>query len=357
MYSSGRGQADGSEPLLRQSQAPSTWEGFAESVVGASHKRKGIPGQDAARLELNSSATLHAAFAISDGHGSPKCFRSGRGSLFAVDAGINCAKDFFGANDYGKNNNLKRQFEGDFPASLLKRWRSAVFDDVMRSPITEEELQRLGETTGEFAKDNLRIALGKIPGYGRVNCMVGLDLPAPIELHPSNLTEFSPVYQAYGATILMVIAARSGIYYLQLGDGDILAVSDDCVVEPPITVDDGMIADETMSLCMPDAIRQFRVAFHHSGKQLPAMIMASTDGYSNSFASVADFHKVGADILAMAVKRQGLPDGVTVRAWLDAASEQGSGDDVSLGVLCRRDLINAEAAGPDTVEPHATSRG
>ena len=65
----------------------------------------------------------------------------------------------------------------------------------------------------------------------------------------------------------------------------------------------------------------------------PALVLASTDGYVNSFADDAGFLKVGSDLLAM-IRSEGLDQvGIQLEGWLGEVSELGSGDDVSLGLL------------------------
>ena len=67
----------------------------------------------------------------------------------------------------------------------------------------------------------------------------------------------------------------------------------------------------------------------------PALIMVSTDGYSNAFASTQGLHQSGTALLRI-LERSGLE---TVRdslpTWLNASSRDGSGDDVSLGIIWR----------------------
>jgi hypothetical protein len=70
----------------------------------------------------------------------------------------------------------------------------------------------------------------------------------------------------------------------------------------------------------------------------PALILVSTDGYANSFGSEADFRKVGSDLLDL-LRNDGLDKvNANLDAWLEA-SRSGSGDDVTLGCLFRRDSV------------------
>jgi serine/threonine protein phosphatase PrpC len=60
------------------------WRIIGETVPGASHLRAGIPNQDSILQMRESDRTLPLVVAIADGHGSPKCFRSDKGSRFVV---------------------------------------------------------------------------------------------------------------------------------------------------------------------------------------------------------------------------------------------------------------------------------
>ena len=102
---------------------------------------------------------------------------------------------------------------------------------------------------------------------------------------------------AYGATILSVIVTEYYMVFLQLGDGDILVVSEEGEVMRPLPKDERLFANETTSLCLPYAWRDFRVRFQTIINSSPALILVSTDGYSNSFEIDEEFLKIGPDIL------------------------------------------------------------
>src|SRR5208282_1676163 len=84
---------------------------------------------------------------------------------------------------------------------------------------------------------------------------------------------------------------------------------------------------------------EFRIRFQPVEQMLPALILLSTDGYANSFRTDADFLKVGSDILA--TMRDEGPDYVksNLESWLLEASQAGSGDDVTVGLVYRVDGI------------------
>jgi hypothetical protein len=104
---------------------------------------------------------------------------------------------------------------------------------------------------------------------------------------------------AYGATVLGVLVTQDFLLFLQLGDGDILAVADDGTVTRPFARDARLIANETTSLCMSAAWSEVRMRFQADYGGSLALILVATDGYANSFVNDDAFRKVGSDILAI----------------------------------------------------------
>jgi serine/threonine protein phosphatase PrpC len=92
----------------------------------------------------------------------------------------------------------------------------------------------------------------------------------------------------------------------------------------------------------------------------PVLILLATDGYANSFVNEAAFLQVGTDILEM-IRADGL-EAVqeSLETWLSEASQAGSGDDITLGILCRADVLSQSTEETelaesqlDTSEPQA----
>jgi hypothetical protein len=151
-------------------------------------------------------------------------------------------------------------------------------------------------------------------------------------LSPDSLEAESVV--AYGATLLVVAVTERFVLYLQLGDGEILTVSESGEVVRPLAKDERLFGNETTSLCTPEAWRDFRVGFQSLAQSRPALILLSTDGYPNSFRDEAGFMKVGSDILQM-IRENGLASVKDhLEGWLRDSTRAGSGDDVTLGILC-----------------------
>ncbi len=146
---------------------------------------------------------------------------------------------------------------------------------------------------------------------------------------------------AYGATLLSVLVTDSFILYLQLGDGDILTVSETGQVERPMPRDERLLGNETTSLSSEQAWRDVQVRFQVTAGTPPALILLSTDGYANSFRDESSFSKVGSDLLDL-LRAEGV-DKVndSLKLWLAEASQAGNGDDITLGIICRMDTLQA----------------
>ena len=278
-----------------------SWVVFSESVRGASHLRSGAPNQDAVRVDVPLSSRKAALLAVSDGHGSPRCFRSDQGSRMAVDVAIRMTRlfldDLIGMPTAGQ----KKEIEHRLPSLLVREWRKEVEQHWRQTPIAIQE----------------RAALG-----------LKLDDAVP-EVPP---------FIAYGATLLMAAVSDMYVFFLQLGDGEILEVSGDDPPQAysPLPIDPSLIANETTSLCQPDAAKLFRFCFRPIQGERPSLLLACTDGYSNAFASRAGFLQVGTDFLRLSQEMKSKVLSMSLQGWLNEASANGSGDDVSVAMLIRR---------------------
>jgi hypothetical protein len=232
------------------------------------------------------------------------------GARLAVETAAQVISDFLHGQTQTENLSMtKRAAEEWLPAALVRRWLEAVSSHGAAHPFSSDELILPNDVHGTSKQDAL-----------------------------SN----SPVI--YGATILAAAVTPGFILYLQLGDGEILTVSQEGEVTRPLPKDDRLFANETTSLCSQDAWRDFRVCFQVVSNTPPALILLSTDGYSNSFHDEQGFLKVGSDILQM-IRADGLE---TVNdhldSWLTESTYAGSGDDVTLGLICSEDVTEPKVA-------------
>ncbi|MEP6923646.1 MAG: PP2C family serine/threonine-protein phosphatase [Pyrinomonadaceae bacterium] len=284
------------------------WRIIGETVPGASHLRAGIPNQDSILQIRESSRNLPIVLSIADGHGSPKCFRSDRGSRYAVKESAQLVSEFLserrGKFDLAEIENKGKEY---LPQEFVKRWRELVEADLKKEPFTIEEFKNLEEKSDVKAR---------------------------------KLVEENPRL-AYGSTSLTVALEEDFVLYLQLGDGDMLNMSETGEVTKPLTEDARLLANETTSLCLPKAENDFRFFVQKiTPEQSPAMILLSTDGYLNSFSSEAGFFQAGTDILGMLGAENGFETvSENLKGWLEEATQMGSGDDCTIGIIYRPNAL------------------
>jgi serine/threonine protein phosphatase PrpC len=315
----------------------SEWRVVGASVRGASHVRAGLPNQDAMRWLPGCGAGTPLIVAIADGHGSPKSFRSDAGARFAVDTATQVIQETLaGHAEVAGRATIERTTE-----CLVRRWNEAVEAHMEQTPLSPAELDALETREGAGAR-------------------------RAVESHP---------FLAYGATLSAVLLAESAILYLQLGDGDILAVSESGQVTRPVPADARLFAGQTTSLCARSAWRDFRFAVHpldgpgprgegdpvphdlqprtsdlglrtSAPSSVPALILLATDGYANSFRDEVGFFRVGSDLVEM-IRAEGLEAvHASLETWLNEASQLGSGDDITLGLVCRLGAFQRVHATP-----------
>lgn len=272
-----------------------SWQATGGSVRGALHVRHGIPNQDAVLWNPPTGAAGFAATAVADGHGSNRCFRSKTGARIAVEVGLTLMSQLMSQADSDRSAAGREQLS----RRLAAAWMEAVSSDLDNEPFSDQELRRLEEAEGPEARQEV------------------LEGPA----------------LAYGTTLLLAGADDREVVVLQVGDGDILTVSAGGLVTRPLPPDPRAVGNATASLARPSAWRDARTRCLPADAEGPALVLAATDGYANSFEDDAGFLQVGSDLLAI-IRANGLEEvNAQLEGWLGEVSELGSGDDVSVGML------------------------
>lgn len=274
------------------------WYVVSASVQGAAHKRAGKPNQDAVRTRLADGAREIVVAAVADGHGSSKSFRSAIGSILAVEAAIEYLAQQ--AKKLGPDKSLteiRRYVQEQWPSKILDKWYSDVKNDWDTMPLEDAELE-IFRAEGRTPPEECDLAI-------------------------------------YGTTLLACVATPRYIAFLQIGDGDIVLLSNDGTASRPLARDERLIGNETTSLANRK-VQDWRTGFQtldSEGPAPPQLILLSTDGYANSFREDRGFLQVASDIAAL-LRSQGrkyvekeLP------GWLEETSAEGSGDDVTLCVI------------------------
>jgi hypothetical protein len=299
------------DPTSTTAGAPANWHVITSSVIGASHERKGKPNQDAIEACQPEERDLPLMAVVSDGHGSAAYFRSDVGARLAAEVVIDVLRGF--VREHSETNELrtiKAVAESRLPPTIERKWRDAVDRHLEEAPIGDEQQ--------------------------------GAVVPLGVDRR----------YQPYGATVLGALVEGRYLLLLKLGDGDILLVDRDGNVVEPFQPDDRLIANETTSLCQTNAQRSMSVGFQVLAGNPPSLILLSTDGYANSFATHDDFRQVGRD-LARLIRDDGLETvSAALEGWLKDATKRGSGDDVSVAILANMGALET-AQSPDEAETPA----
>ena len=282
---------------------PPAWHITGATIRGASHQRSGAPNQDAISWRTAAGPGQPAVLAVADGHGGPLYVRSQRGSRIAVQVAVTLLLEF-AASQTGQPalSAIKRLAAERLPRDLVRSWNESVTADLASDPLGDRELEHAARRVGAPAGDRLA----------------------------------ANPHLAYGSTLLAVLLTHEYVLAVQLGDGDILSIADNGAASDwPLQRDPRLIANETTSLCSPQAWRSVHTYLQPAAPATTRLLMLSTDGYANSFRDRTGFLRAGGDMLdsirtesLAAVSRQ-LP------AWLHATSSAGSGDDITVGLVYR----------------------
>lgn len=292
------------------------WVVLKESVRGASHEKNGLPNQDSIFCRPCAGSSLQNypyIISVSDGHGSLKCFRSDKGSELAVFYSTRILNDLIEESKGLSLSFIKNTFDKIVIKKIHSEWIERTRKHYDKNPFREDELEIVRQRYGEKTVEDIII---------------------------------KPQI-AYGATLLLVAITPEYMIFLQNGDGDIIVVMEDGEIIRPLPNDPRLIANETTSLSSENAWGDFRTAFQVLSGRVPKLILLSSDGYANSFVSDEDFLLVGKDIF-QAIRNDGIENvQANLKEWLNEASVNGSGDDVTLGILYRIDNKDDVKIGSD----------
>jgi len=313
-----------------------SWRVIGASQRGASHIRMGSVCQDAIHWIPEHGVGPPLILSIADGHGSSKHFRSGIGARLAVDAAGAAFCELLTGVTKGSLNNIyqiKKHVEGELPRNIVKNWLGSVEAHAQIAPFTATELVAPTRNKGEKSRE---------------------------------IPQIESKSSAYGSTLVSVLVHEQFIVYVQLGDGDIISISEQGEAEHIFST--RLLGTETNSLSEARlvwitnprslesknrnedefgtlrTIKNFHVHFQVIDASLPppAMILLSTDGLANSYKDDDDFEQFELDIyrkfanstfeVAYREVCESLP------AWLDQVTKGGSGDDITMGILCRESV-------------------
>jgi serine/threonine protein phosphatase PrpC len=270
------------------------WQNSYETIIGKSHIKVEMPNQDAVLSKCLADDIMVSA--VADGHGSKKCTRSHIGAEFAVESAVEIFEEI--QDHLLKDDTLNTKVIGrKYTKKVVKHWKHKVHEHLKENPLNVDEMQGVTEREKKNIKKNQSIA--------------------------------------YGSTLLIILLIKDYIVIYQLGDGDILFVSQSKKVSKPIKRDERHIANDTSSLCFNRSEREFKIKVFRDIKHILKMIILSTDGYSNSFSSEKGFLKVGTDLVELITEEGFEVIDENLRNWIEETSNHGSGDDTSVSIITR----------------------
>ncbi len=249
------------------------WKTAGASVLGASHRRRDLPNQDAWLAEPGLDGGAGFLIAVADGHGSPRHHRSDVGAQLAVQALRDVLAWFFDDPD-----SLPELAE-----DLHALWLQSVREDLARNPCDE----------GVIAYGSTLVAVA-----ARGNHLLALQL-------------------------------GDGDLLLGYADGAIVRPfeDDDLVGEETYS----LCMDNAARFVKRRLFSRVQAA------RWPDFAFVSTDGVSKSFVDGEAFMSVVANYRDLSAEGNSLKSTVeALPGWLREVTDNGSGDDATLCIAtCR----------------------
>ena len=269
------------------------WTAIGECVNGAIHIRQERICQDA--IYIHPYNPKYAIVCVADGHGSLSCPYSDEGANVAVKLVGEFLANILD-NDSDPLATLSAHREIWIPKQIETHWKDAI-----------KALHMHKESNGSNeSKEN--------------------------DEEQDKIIPFS--YTLYGATLLALVATKSFIFALQIGDGDILMIDQSGTARQILDTAESSIGEDTESLCLDNAWKYFRTQIiPWNSSNGATMFLLSTDGYANSFADIKGFVKAGTDFHHI-WQEEGLEYiNSNLQSWLRKSSDKGSGDDIALALV------------------------
>lgn len=264
------------------------WTTLSGSTIGSHHRRTGRPLQDAVHTWCDGG---QAVLAVADGHGHEDHFRSDTGAALAVVSAVEELRRLLpevaelDGPDTREAIEQRLQTAG---AAILATWRDKIAHHREAHPFTEVEVADHGA-----ALDPVR---------------------------------------AYGTTLLAAALTGDLLVFLQVGDGDSVAVGTDGAATRPLPEDPDLDGVRTSSLCQPDPLASLRTGVLDASEV--ALVYLCTDGFGTARVDADWWSQTGAQLVQFTRERgigwveEQLP------SWLEEPASIG-GDDTTMALLVR----------------------
>ena len=293
---------------------------------GASHEISGKVCQDCCQAEVTDSYTIGV---VSDGYGGDRYFRSDVGSKSAVEATLECVREFVrtaddglfsGApltqcgtvaaerakNGSGRGDERYALFRQLF-SSIICKWHERILEDAKR-PVTPEERAKVPQE--------------QIAAFESTDS----------EGHRTGIE------QTYGCTLMCFAMTRTYWFAFHIGDGKCVAFSVDSgriESSEPVPWDEKCFRNVITSLCDPEALDRFRYCY--GGKDtFPLAVFLASEGIDGSFPETAGMANFYVNILKLLGRYSTDAAQKELDDTLPALSRRGSKDDMSV-VCCYDD--------------------
>lgn len=369
------------------------WVPLSLCVKGSKHIQKGKSCEDyidSLKMSAEASDSL-TVIAASDGHGSSNAFRSDTGSQKAVDAALEVIRETYVQWLEHFTEDARVQPGRETPSNEA-RWKMMVsfppprFKCIPQEAFVAKVPDRKKDTLSDVFRRELDLGGKRLvrriikrwrskvqhhweanyPPEGLASRTSKTSVSEGKESTLSNSSgktwEEREIWKAYGATLLVAGIASSFRFFIQIGDGDILRLRSRREEDPShraedewwvFPEDDGLMGEETYSLSMKESWKHAQTRFEDRDEGAEStFFFLSTDGYRNSFPTDAGFLKAASDYRNWLLSLEGnklLVDSETqdieeqICTWLRETTREGSGDDISLGLLVKTSEIDTVA--------------
>lgn len=280
---------------------------------GESHKATNKPCQDYAQCYMDESMSVAI---VSDGHGGSRYFRSDVGSKTAVEATLECVKEFVGNVDARifedrpftqvstlaeeiKTHNMRKRTDVDdairrLTTSIVYKWRMRIEDHFNNTPLTASE-QAL------FEKDH------------RID-------------------------RTYGCTLMCYVRTKKYWFAFHLGDGKCFSFSGDGNWCEPIPWDEKCFLNKTTSICDSEAFDEFRYCYQ-GNKEFPVAVFLASDGLDDSFGEATNQANFYAEILKLLAESGVEKAQNEIEETLPVLSKRRSQDDMSVACIFDEEVL------------------
>lgn len=271
---------------------------FNKSQQGSNHIKadKGCEDWSGSYSDGNISICV-----VADGHGSDNYPRTDRGSRFAVQASMNCIREFL--KDVVAEDILGRQQDDiimQLERSILNAWYGLVEDDYANDELKPDELEKVSEK------------------------------------YKNRYLSKTYLEKAYGTTLIIFAITEKFCLGIQIGDGTCVILDEKGDFSIPIPADPDCQLNVTTSICDADAISEFR---YYVSDTAPVAVYCGSDGIEDSYNSIDEVFALYRSISTIFAEHGTVVGEEEVSNYLPILTQRGSGDDVSIAGIINMDML------------------